>query len=145
MDPEMAPDPDPLIRGTDPRIQIRIRTKMSRLAQTERCDFLFQNSCPVWRVLQAQQARGSARSRRAARTSSTPTRDIRRNLKTLAIASGDNKINISRPVWNMKVMKVCPVFNKDSILSCFFSSAEDLFGFSTASNLVLFLVCFMLC
>ncbi len=27
-------DPDPLARGTDPRIQIRIRTKMSRILNT---------------------------------------------------------------------------------------------------------------
>ncbi len=29
-----GPDPDPLVRGTDPRIRIRIRTKMSRIRNT---------------------------------------------------------------------------------------------------------------
>jgi hypothetical protein len=69
------PDPDPHQNVTDTQ----------HCFHKKRCDFLFQNSCPVWRVLPAQQqVRGSARSRRAARTSSTPTRDIWRNLKTLA-------------------------------------------------------------
>jgi hypothetical protein len=120
----MAPNPNPLIRGADPWIQIpiRISTKISRIPNTafnKRCDFLFQNSCPVWRA--QQQAKGSARSRRAARTSSTPTRDIWRNFNTLAIATSDYKINIIRPVWNMKVMKVSPVFNKKGILGVFSS------------------------
>ncbi len=30
----MDPDPDPLVRGTDPGIRIRIRTKMSRIPKT---------------------------------------------------------------------------------------------------------------
>jgi hypothetical protein len=30
-DPDLDPNPDPLVRGTDPRIQIRIRIKMSRI------------------------------------------------------------------------------------------------------------------
>ncbi len=30
------PHPDPLIRGTDPRIRIQIRTKMSRIRNTEK-------------------------------------------------------------------------------------------------------------
>ncbi len=30
----MDPDPDPLVRGTDPGIQIRIRTEMSRIPNT---------------------------------------------------------------------------------------------------------------
>ncbi len=33
-DPELEPDSDPLVRGTDPGIQIRIRTKMSRIPNT---------------------------------------------------------------------------------------------------------------
>jgi hypothetical protein len=33
LDPD--PDPDPLVRGTDPGIWIRIRTKMSRILNTE--------------------------------------------------------------------------------------------------------------
>ncbi len=35
MDPELDPDPDPLVRVTDPGIRIRIRTKMSRIPNTE--------------------------------------------------------------------------------------------------------------
>ncbi len=31
LDPNLDPTPDPLIRGTDPRIRIRILTKMSRI------------------------------------------------------------------------------------------------------------------
>jgi hypothetical protein len=33
-DPHLDPHPDPLIRDTDPRIRIRIRTKMSRIRNT---------------------------------------------------------------------------------------------------------------
>ncbi len=35
-EPEFDPDPesDPLVRGTDPEIRIRIRTKMSRIPNT---------------------------------------------------------------------------------------------------------------
>jgi hypothetical protein len=33
-DPELEPDPDPLVRGTDPGI--RIRTKMSRIPTLQR-------------------------------------------------------------------------------------------------------------
>jgi hypothetical protein len=33
LDPE--PDPDPLVRGTDPGILIRIRTKMSGIPNTD--------------------------------------------------------------------------------------------------------------
>ncbi len=32
--PEADPDPDPLVRGTDPGVRIRIRTKMSRITNT---------------------------------------------------------------------------------------------------------------
>jgi len=32
--PDPHPDPDPLVRGTDPRIRMRIRTKMSRILNT---------------------------------------------------------------------------------------------------------------
>jgi hypothetical protein len=32
--PETNPNPDPLVRGTDPRIRIRIRTRRSRLRNT---------------------------------------------------------------------------------------------------------------
>ncbi len=34
---DQDPDPDPLVRGTDPRIQIQIHTKMSRIRNTDRC------------------------------------------------------------------------------------------------------------
>jgi hypothetical protein len=35
-DPDLDPEPDPLVRGTDPGIRIRIRTKMSRIPNTEK-------------------------------------------------------------------------------------------------------------
>jgi len=38
-DPELDPEPDPFVRGTDPGI--RIRTKMSRISNTARNVFLF--------------------------------------------------------------------------------------------------------
>ncbi len=34
LDPDPKPDPDPKVRGTDPGIRIRIRTKMSRMPNT---------------------------------------------------------------------------------------------------------------
>ncbi len=34
MDPNTEPDPDPLVRGTDLGIRIRIRTQMSRIPNT---------------------------------------------------------------------------------------------------------------
>jgi hypothetical protein len=39
---EQDPEPDPLVKGTDPRIRIRIRTKMSRIQNIggNRVDFL---------------------------------------------------------------------------------------------------------
>jgi hypothetical protein len=33
-DPELGPDPDPLVRGTDPGIRIRIPNKMTRIPNT---------------------------------------------------------------------------------------------------------------
>jgi hypothetical protein len=34
--PELDPDLDPLVIGPDPRIRIRVRTKMSRIPNTEK-------------------------------------------------------------------------------------------------------------
>jgi hypothetical protein len=34
MAPDLKPDPDPLVKGMDPRIQIRIHTKMSWIRNT---------------------------------------------------------------------------------------------------------------
>ncbi len=36
LDPELDPDPDPLVRSTDPGIRIRIRSKMSRIPNTDK-------------------------------------------------------------------------------------------------------------
>ncbi len=43
-EPDSEPDsePDPLFRGTDPGIRIRIRTKMSRISNTDRKVFIRQ-------------------------------------------------------------------------------------------------------
>ena len=47
------PHPDPLVRGTDPRVQIRIRSKMSRIPNTAsiRCSFLYLSPVDVKYVL----------------------------------------------------------------------------------------------
>ncbi len=37
-DPDPESDPDPLVGGTDPRIQIKICTKMSRIRNTDSKD-----------------------------------------------------------------------------------------------------------
>ncbi len=41
-DPDSEPDQDPLVRGTDPGIRIRIRTKKSRISNTDRKVFIKQ-------------------------------------------------------------------------------------------------------
>ncbi len=41
-EPDSEPDQDPLVRGTDPGIRIRIRTKKSRISNTDRKVFIKQ-------------------------------------------------------------------------------------------------------
>ncbi len=44
-DPE--PNPDPLVRGVDPRIQIRIRIKISRIRNTATNTYKIQGLAPL--------------------------------------------------------------------------------------------------
>jgi hypothetical protein len=46
-DPELDPELDRLVRGTDPGIRIRIRTKMSRILNTDYMNAIIHHSLPA--------------------------------------------------------------------------------------------------